>query len=101
VITPGGVEIWFNMDWDAESQGRLDHDDVPDRTDRFLENIFFPTDGSAPKGSYQYFVHNYNQVGDETDNWTLAVYLGEERLRFHSGKIPDNSTSPIYDFYFN
>ena len=95
MITPGGVEIWFQMDLDEESQGRLDHDDIPDYTARWVENIYFPMDGSAPKGTYQYFVNNYNQI-DEVDRWTLSVYLGEDRLQFHSGRTQYVLNSTVY-----
>ena len=82
---------------DKSSNGRLDHDDIPGPVQRWTESIFFPIDGSAPKGTYQYFVHNYRQVGG-FDNWTLAVYLNERRIDFHSGGTPNNDKSTVFTF---
>jgi uncharacterized protein YfaP (DUF2135 family) len=87
VRTPSNFEIYFSQPFDASSNGQLDHDDIPGPIQRWTESIFFPMDGSSPNGTYQYFVHNYRQVG-ERDNWTLAVYLNEQRMSFHSGGTP-------------
>lgn len=97
MITPGGAEIWFDNILDTRSQGQLDKDDIPEYEARWTENIFFPTDGSAPKGTYRYFVQNYEQIGS-VDNWILSVYLGDERLRFHTGETQDQLFSTAYTY---
>lgn len=97
VITPGGVEIYFDMGMDEGSQGRLDKDDAPEEMARCVENIYFPTDGSAPKGAYQYFVRNFDQI-EEVDNWMLSVRLGDDRLRLHTGETLDQLNSTVYTY---
>ncbi|KAL7559521.1 hypothetical protein ACA910_011916 [Epithemia clementina (nom. ined.)] len=89
VITPGGFEIDYRSTYDPTSQGRLDQDDIPGPITRWVENIYFPLDGSSPRGTYTYFVHYYSQIGI-ADSWQLFVYIGDERVRLHNGSPLQN-----------
>ena len=84
VITPEGVEIDFQFTIDPVSGGELDQDDIPAETARWVENVYFPTDGSAPAGNYTYFVVGYTTVG-EPDNYDLSVWEDDTRVAFHVG----------------
>ena len=66
VITPDGSHIAHNNTeyyLDDQLVGQLDHDDRPEYWDYYVENVHFNTDGSAPKGAYKYYVHNYRKQG--------------------------------------
>ena len=84
VITPSGEEIDFTFTTDPVSGGTLDQDDIPTNTARWVENIYFPRDGSAPTGNYTYFVVGYDTVGN-ADNYDLSVWEGDTRMAFHVG----------------
>lgn len=65
------------MTYDAASQGRLDRDVIPStHGSGWVENIYFPLDGSAPRGTYSVEVDPYRTHG-EMDFWSLTVYLGD------------------------
>jgi uncharacterized protein YfaP (DUF2135 family) len=79
VVTPDGVNIWYGYDFDGLSKGYLDHDDIPSLEGgrgRWAENIKFPLDGSAPAGTYTFWVHVYDQI-DELDPWGVSVYVSQ------------------------
>lgn len=99
VITPGGNEIFYqNPSADA---GMLDNDDIPPSFGSWVENIFFPVDGSAPNGTYTYFVVNFNQTGS-ADTWTLQVLTVDEIIASQSGvTVGDGAVSTRYTFEFD
>jgi hypothetical protein len=99
VITPGGFEIYFQRVFDSVSGGRLDQDDIPQTNGLYVENIFFPLDGSAPRGTYTYFVDNYNQIG-EADSWTLQVYLGDTLQISNNGVVGESGVGTRFTFAF-
>ena len=78
------MEIWYANTFDPISGGELDQDDIPNATARWVENIYFPRDGSAPTGEYTFFVVGYN-VYDEADNYDLSVWEGDTRVFFITG----------------
>ena len=70
VLTPSSYEIFFSRPVSSDG-GRLDVDRIPRVWSRWIENTFWPPDGSAPIGKYKYWVNNYR--GNKTP-WTLRVY---------------------------
>jgi len=85
VITPQGIEIYYGNDYDEASQGQLDGDDIPHgEVGSYVEHIYFPLDGSAPAGTYEYFIHDFSQSG-EADNWNLAVITNGIQMQSHAG----------------
>jgi len=93
VETPNGRTINYLNDFDPDSGGELDHDDIPMAENggsveaargRYVENIVFPLDQSAPVGQYAFHVDVYDQVG-ELDSWTVAVYLNDVEVVSYSG----------------
>lgn len=98
VVPPNGFEIYFSAKSDPVSGGQLDQDDIPRVAGLYVENVFFPLDGSAPRGTYTYFVNNYNQVGLTPDTWTLQVFVGETRVTRHSGVTADKGDNPKFNF---
>lgn len=102
VITPFGNEIYFENT--AADLGLLDHDDIPSEEGGFgdwVENVFFPVDGSAPSGTYEYFVVNYDQIG-AADSWELQVLTIDEVLESQSGTtVGTGQESPRFTFVHN
>lgn len=101
MITPGGFEIYFYDQYDFDSGGQLDQDDVPIENGLYVENIFFPLDGSAPRGTYTYFVVNYFQVGSLPDAFTLEVFLGDTLQVSQSGVVSASENGTEYTFILN
>ena len=85
VITPGGAHIDYLYRHDPASGGTLDHDDIPQQVGTWVENIFFPMDGSAPSGTYQYYVHLFNMLGGTPDSWVLSAWVGDSKVNEVSG----------------
>jgi len=85
VITPGGAHIYYVRRHDPASGGTLDHDDIPQQVGTWVENIFFPMDGSAPSGTYQYYVHLFNMLGGTPDSWVLSAWVGDSKVNEVSG----------------
>mmetsp|Transcript_14896 Transcript_14896/g.48599 ORF Transcript_14896/g.48599 Transcript_14896/m.48599 type:complete len:498 (-) Transcript_14896:144-1637(-) len=93
VRTPSGALIWYgNTQADG---GTLDMDDIPPAVGSWVENIFWPLDGSAPAGAYEYWVNNYDQVNGP-DSWILTAYKGDTVVATHSGSLLDDQSSPLY-----
>jgi hypothetical protein len=85
--------------------GFLDKDDIPSEQALWVENIVFPLDGTAPTGTYQYFVNNFNQGGPSADNWKVEVYLdggapGDIPVQTQFGVTPKRGISTIFTFEF-
>lgn len=78
VITPGGVEISYANPFDPLSGGELDRDKIPPELGEWVENIYFPVDGSALIGTYTFFVDPFSYM-DTADDWELSVWQGDER----------------------
>ena len=72
-------------------------DGYPNITD-WVENIFFPIDGSAPAGTYIYFDHNFAQEGTAPDPWELQVLLLDEVVASHTGLLADDMYSRNFTF---
>lgn len=88
--------------------GELDHDDIPSgdgypQRMEWVENVFFPTDGSAEPGVYSFFVHNYDGIfpGDGSlDNWQLLVLLEDTVLQTYTGLLSHDEKSMTYTYNF-
>lgn len=77
VVCPGDNHIWYSQPYDFMSGGYLDHDDIPmleNGRGRYAENIKFPMDGTAPSGTYYFWIDVFDQV-DDLDPWVVSVYL--------------------------
>jgi hypothetical protein len=60
---------------DPVSGGVLEADIAPSEPSRNVENIYFPMDGTAPVGTYFFWViAHFN----DTDSWTVSVFLDRE-----------------------
>jgi hypothetical protein len=95
VITPLGNEInYSNRNADG---GELDYDDIPVQVGEWVENIFFPSDGSAPNGTYTYYVVEYTQEGSTSDSWELQVLNLDEVLESQTGQ----GSSEQFTFEYN
>jgi hypothetical protein len=93
VITPGGYEIYFqNLYGDG---GRLDVDRIPSAWGRWIENVFWPPDGSAPRGRYTYWVHNYR---GQALPWTLRVFQINTVVEEKSGVVGVLAESTRYEY---
>lgn len=79
----------------------LDTDDVPDGISNWVENIFFPSNITAPTGNYTYWVVQYTQVGD-ADPWELQVLDMETVLQSQIGAtMGDRNESVRFTFEYN
>lgn len=58
----------------------MEGDVVPNGRNFYSENVYFPLNGSAPLGSYNYLIRS---TGD--DEWNVTVALGERVVGFASG----------------
>lgn len=91
VITPTGVEISFENLEDETTGGELDVDKIPSEVIPFphigrnAENIRFPIDGTAPAGVYEYWVNNFDQLGNSSDPWEMRVFEGDTVIRTITG----------------
>lgn len=93
VLTPNGNEIDYNNKM-ADS-GTLDQDDIPTEEGEYVENIFFPSDGSAPSGKYTYWVVQYGQV-DAADPWELQVLDKGTVIQSQTGVTEGNGEDVEY-----
>ncbi len=90
VRTPLGDVISYQNTYSSLSEGQLDIDclcsNCPNGPN---ENIFFPLDGSSPKGIYEYWVDFYGDCnGPEVEsNFTLRLIKINTILRTHEGKL--------------
>jgi hypothetical protein len=88
VLTPAGNEIYYGNPF-ADS-GVLDQDDIPYEERDWVENVFFPSDGSAPPGTYTYWVVQFGQTGAaDADPWELQVLDRETVIQSESGTAED------------
>jgi uncharacterized protein YfaP (DUF2135 family) len=70
VLTPNGYEIYYSRPTSGDG-GRLDVDRIPQAWGQWMENVFWPPDGSAPRGTYRYWVFNFR---GEASSFTLRTY---------------------------
>ena len=103
VITPQGFEIYYQSPNDSVSGGELDQDNIPSQVapgmqGRWVENVYFPQDGTAPPGTYTYFVNQFTRIGD-ADDWTLMVYEGDTRVVIATGGgLSTDQNSTLYTY---
>lgn len=92
VIDPNGEEIYYAHQYSA-SGGVLDIDDI---NGYGPENIFWQTN-HAPSGNYQVYVHDYNDNGFGSSNYTVLINaFGNTKL--YNGSINFDETNHITDF---
>ncbi len=72
VITPGGFVLSYTDKYDEATQGRVGEPVVQNAVGKHVENVYFPLDGSAPSGTYEFYVRPMTTVAME-DQWTLVV----------------------------
>ena len=94
VITPNGYEIFFSRTTSGDG-GRLDVDYIPAFWGRWIENIFWPPDGTAPRGTYAYWVNNYR---GEASPWTLRVYQVDAVVEERTGVVGVLGDSARFQF---
>jgi uncharacterized protein YfaP (DUF2135 family) len=103
VITPNRTVIYFGNRIDDASGGQLDVDHIPYSSGLWVENIFFPSDGSAPKGVYGFYVYDRSIVaGSEPESWSLEVSVNRRTVAFYTGISTFlNPTSPTFVYQKN
>jgi uncharacterized protein YfaP (DUF2135 family) len=101
VLTPGGNHIWNGNTFDSVSNGRLDHDDVPQRAGLYVENVYFPLDGTALAGTYTYFVRNFRQRGVAPDAWKIEVHMGDKLIVQNFGTTATQTNSDLFTFNYD
>lgn len=96
MTTPNGINIFYDNPFDPKSGGRLEEDVVPKSVGYYVENIFFPPEGMAPHGFYEYMVRG---GGNEPWNVTVALNetvvdarsgVGDEVFRYQFGQVDSN-----------
>ncbi len=95
VLTPSNYEIFFSRPVSSDG-GRLDVDRIPTVWSRWIENIFWPPDGSAPSGKYTYWVNNYR--GNKTP-WTLRVYQVNTVVEEKMGYVEEKQDSIHFEYH--
>lgn len=73
VVTPQGVRVGYDNDFDQLSGGSFDTGFVQDVEGSHVENIFFPVSGIAPVGDYTIEVDPYEER-EGSDTWLLQVF---------------------------
>lgn len=90
VTDPRGETIYYN-NWLSQSGGELDVDcRCEDCSTGPNENIFWPEDDSAPKGTYKYWVEYYENCGTGTSsrsNFTVRVTFNRKVIATHTGSL--------------
>ena len=93
VVTPSGFTLSFDNDLDEETGGRVGEPTTQNSDGYHVENVFFPLNGSAPVGTYEFFVRPISTVGVE-DTWTLHAYDESGEVFFATG----TKFSPTYEY---
>jgi hypothetical protein len=101
VLTPAGDHLYYGNTYDSVSNGRVDHDDKPQKTGLYVENVYFPLDGTAPVGTYTYLVRNWKQRGVAPDAWKLEVYMGDKLIAQNFGTTATRTNSDLYTFNYD
>jgi hypothetical protein len=102
VTTPDDDELsWENLE-DENSGGIFQHDDVPDflGSKTFQETVYFPLDGSAPEGVYQFYVYNNHEDPDPARPYTLSVYEGDKKVFTKRGRLNNGDTSDPLEYEY-
>jgi hypothetical protein len=86
VVTPAGVNISYQNDFDATTNGAFDTGFVQDVYGSHVESIYFPT---GLGGTYHIFVAQFAEQGEGDDNWTLQVFVGGAMVGEISGEGSD------------
>lgn len=96
VLTPLGEHIYFGDPY-SSSGGALDIDCICACPD---ENIFFPLDDSAPKGTYKYWVNFYDDCSfGSISNFTVRVIKGNRIITTKEGTLRTvNDNSIIWEY---
>jgi hypothetical protein len=104
VITPNGDDLNYQLEGeDPDSGGQFQHDDDPEYLDgakTFQETVFFPLDGSAPGGVYEFYVYNGHEVPDPARPFTIYVYEDDTKVATKRGRVENGaeSTHYMYDY---
>jgi hypothetical protein len=100
LTTPYGDELSYAIQYDANSGGRFQHDDIPDRNTSWQETVYFPLDRSAPEGTYEFFVYNNHNVPDPARPYAITIFDGEQRIATKRGTVENGFESAHYTYYF-
>lgn len=90
VRTPLGDVIYYANAFSSNSLGELDVDclcnSCPNGPN---ENIFFPLDGSSPKGTYEYWVEYFKHCNeaDAPSNYKVYVLRVNAIIKTHEGTL--------------
>jgi len=99
VSDPAGTEIYYNSKT-SPSGGRLDVDSRPggDDTSTHVENIFWPTGGGAPPGTYRAWVHHYFSHTGSPATYTLEIKVGGQVIHRETGTLAPDESSTVFEF---
>lgn len=103
VITPNGDDLNYELDGeeDPDSGGQFQHDDDPEwlfGAKTFQETVYFPLDGSAPGGPYEYYVYNGHTESDPAKTFTIYVYEGDAKVATKRGRVENGAEATHYTY---
>lgn len=103
VTDPNGVTIYYSNPY-SSSGGALDIDCMcNDCSQGPNENIFWPEDDSAPKGTYRYWVEYYdscNTSGNIASDFKVRVTMNRRVVATHEGTLTSGQ-STVWTFVKN
>ena len=98
VKDPSG-EVLSYQNKTSQSGGTLDVDCI--MCEHGTENIFW-TDGSAPSGTYEYWVHFYEAGNDNSSSYTVRVVKNSQVLETKTGSLSSvNGESQHWTYQLN
>jgi hypothetical protein len=99
VVTPDGFELNYYQESDPDSGGTFQHDDIPgDVIATWQETVYFPLDGSAPPGQYEFWAYNNHDDPDPAKQYKIFVYDGDDVKDVQRGAVENGAETPHY-FY--
>lgn len=103
VTDPNGVTIYYSNPY-SSSGGALDIDCMcNDCSQGPNENIFWPEDDSAPKGTYRYWVEYYDSCttsGNIASDFKVRVTMNRRVVATHEGTLT-SGRSTVWTFVKN
>jgi uncharacterized protein YfaP (DUF2135 family) len=83
IVTPLETTINWQNPFDAESAGKFNDHNDPDRPNHHIENIYFSPEGQP--GVYPYYIHSFLSGGEE-DTWTVTIYVDGKEISNETGQ---------------